>query len=133
MKPSQVVSWLHFCFWSGAVLDLLAGITMLVPAAFSELNRPAVFQPGNDYRYAMGMGAPLMLAWTVLLFWADRKPVERRDVLPMTLLVVAGEVAAQLWGIRAGFVPFRALLPTFGIQASLALLYIFTYIHARKS
>ncbi len=133
MTRSQLVPWLHFCYWFGAVLDLLAGMTMLFPAVFTFLNRLPGFQPGNDYRYAMGMGAPLMLAWTVLLLWADRKPLERKDILLITLLVVAGEAITQIWGVSAAFVPLRALLPTFGIQAILGIVYILSYINARKA
>ena len=30
------------------------------------------FRPGVEYRYAMSIGASLMLGWTALLVWADR-------------------------------------------------------------
>jgi len=42
----------------------------------------------------MRTGAPLMAGWTVLLLWADRQPLERRGVLPITVLpVIAGLMA----------------------------------------
>ena len=128
----RVVFWLRLSYWLGALVDLAAGLMMLFPTLFAFMNRPTDFAPGLDYRYAMGMGAPLMLGWTVLLLWADRKPLERRGVLPITLLVVAGEVAIQVWGISSGFVPFRALLPSFGIQVLLSALFIFSYFNADR-
>ena len=51
----------------------------VVPVAVSAFGMQLKnFAPGADYRYAMGMGASLMLGWTALLIWADRKPIERR-------------------------------------------------------
>ena len=38
--------------------------------------------------YGLINGAPLMIGWTILLLWADRKPMERKDTLLLTLPVV---------------------------------------------
>jgi hypothetical protein len=43
------------------------------------------FAPDLQHRMDMGVGASLMLAWTVLLLWADRKPMERKGVLLLTV------------------------------------------------
>jgi hypothetical protein len=130
---SQAIGWLRVSYWAGAILDVLAGLVMVFPGLFAFLNRPADFAPGLDYRYAMGMGAPLMFAWTVLLLWADRKPLERRGVLPITLLVVAGEIATQVWGITVGFVPLLPMLPTFIMQAVMIGLFVFSYHNTREA
>ena len=128
----RAVSWLRLSYRLGALVDLAAGLMMLFPALFAFMNRPAAFQPGLDYRYAMGMGAPLMFGWAALLLWADRSPLERRDVLPLTLLVIVGEVATQAWGIAAGFIPLPALLPSFGMQALLCACFIFSYFNSSR-
>ena len=129
---SNPIRWLRISYWAGAILDVAAGLMMVSPALFALMNRPINFQPVNDFRYAMGMGAPLMFAWTILLIWADQKPLERKGILPITLLVVIGEVATQIWGIAAGFVPFRSLVPTFMLQIVLSALFVFSYFNARK-
>ena len=55
-----------------------------------------------------------MLGWTVLLFWAQRKPVERADILlitlfpVVTLLAVAAGLAAQ-----SNAIPLSNLMPMF--------------------
>lgn len=51
------------------------------------------FDPPVEHRYAMGLGASLMAGWTLLLIWADRKPVERRGVLPLTIFPVIFGIA----------------------------------------
>ena len=123
--------WLRLSYWAGAVLDLLAGLTMLFPALFVFNNQLSSFYPTPAYRYAMGMGAPLMLAWSVLLLWADRKPLERKGLLPITLLVILGEVANEIVASRTGYISVGALIPTWAVQAILSVLFIFSYLNAR--
>ena len=129
---NKTVLWLRVSYWTGAGLDVIAALTMLFPTLFVLINQPINFQANLAYHYAMGMGAPLMIAWTVLLLWADRKPIERKGVLPITLLVVLGEVTVQVWGIVVGFVPFSALLLSFVMQAILLVLFLFSYLNARN-
>lgn len=129
---TNLILLLRISYWAGAVLDILAALVMLFPSLFIAINQPAIFQANAAYRYAMGMGAPLMIGWTVLLLWADRKPVERKGILPITLIVIAGEVAIQVWGILTGFLPLPALLPTFVMQALLGSLFVFSYFYARN-
>ena len=129
----NVIIWLRISYWAGAVLDLLAGLTMLFPALFTINNQVSSFYPTPDYRYAMGMGAPLMFGWTVLLLWADRKPVERKGILPITLLVVFGLVLNEIVAARTGYITARALVPTWTVQAVLTGLFIFSYLNARNA
>ena len=130
---NNVIRWLRISYWTGAVVDFVAGMLMLMPGLFAFMNHPINFHPADDFRYAMGMGAPLMLGWTVLLLWADRKPLERKEVLLVTLLVVAGEAITQVWGIFVGFVPFGALVPTFVMQAILTSLFLSAYFNAGRT
>jgi hypothetical protein len=128
----SVIFWLRVSYWAGAILDLLAGLTMLFPALFAANNQLSSFLPSPNYRYAMGMGAPLMLAWTMLLLWADRKPLERKGILPITLLVVWGEVANEIMGVWTGFISAGALVPTWIVQAVLTVLFLYSYLNARN-
>jgi hypothetical protein len=62
-----------------------------------------VLDPG--YRFAMTFGAALMVGWTALLVWAAAKPVDRRAVAPLTMLVVVGLMTAEFLGMASGFLP----------------------------
>ena len=92
-------------FIIGAVLDGLVALVMLVPSlealawGFDE----PVLDPG--YRFAMTFGAALMVGWAVLLVWAAAKPVDRRAVAPLTMLVVIGLMSAEFLGMASGFLP----------------------------
>ena len=132
MKKNGII-WLRISYWAGALLDVLAGLTMLFPALFVINNQLNSFYPAPDYRYAMGMGAPLMFAWTLLLLWADRKPLERKGLLPITLLVVLGEVANEIVAARTGYISGAALIPTWIVQALLSALFLFSYLNARNA
>jgi hypothetical protein len=129
---NNVVRWLHVSYWVGAVVDFAAGLMMLIPSLFELINQPVAFHPTDEFRYAMGMGAPLMFGWTILLLWADHKPLERKDVLPITLVVVIGEIITQVWGIRIGLVPLGALVPTFIMQTVILFLFAFSYFNAQR-
>lgn len=129
----RAIFWLRVSYWTGAILDAAVGLMMLFPGLLAVIYRPADFRPGPDYHFAMGMGAPLMFGWTLLLLWADRRPLERRGILPLTVLVIAGLAANQARSAAAGFAPFGEFLPTFIIQAALVILFLFAYFKAGKA
>ena len=130
---NDAVRWLRVSYWAGAILDMLAALTMLFPALFALTNGLQDFRPGIEYRFAMGMGASLMLGWTALLIWADRKPLERKGVLLITLVpVVLGLVINETLAVRAGFLSVAATAPVWVVQALLSILFLFSYRNAGK-
>ena len=131
---SNAIRWLRISYWAGAIVDGVAAAQMLCPALFRfGMGLPA-FRPGADYFYAMGMGASLMLGWTALLIWADRKPMERKGVLPLTVLpVIAGLAVNQARGVSVGFLPAVMVIPIFGLQFGLSALFLGSYWRARKA
>jgi hypothetical protein len=74
-----------------------------------------------------------MLAWTFLLFWAYKKPLERRFVAPLTILILVWFFSLEVWAAASGFVTFQKLLPSMILQVVLTALYTFAYFYARKS
>ena len=122
---------LRIGYWSGAVLDGLMVIPMLLPAIGGRLFGIDQFRPGTDYRYAMMVAASLMLGWTVLLIWADRRPVERKGVLLITAIpVVAGLMLAGLYGVATGLVKAGSMALTWMIQCMLLALFLWAYFSA---
>jgi len=122
---------LRIGYWSGAVLDGLMVIPMLLPAIGGRLFGIDQFRPGTDYPYAMMVAASLMLGWTVLLIWADRRPVERKGVLLITAIpVVAGLMLAGLYGVASGLVRAGSMAPTWAIQGMLLALFLWAYFSA---
>ncbi len=125
------IRWLRVSYWTGAIADALAAVAMWFPEAGGALYRMEGFEPGADYRYAMRLGASLMFGWTVLLVWADRKPLERRGVLPITVLVILGLASAGAYAVRSGLIDAPSMAPTWILQSILVVLFLYGYARSR--
>lgn len=118
----------------GAALDALTVVPMLAPKIGGAVFGIEDFHPGNDYRYAMMIGASLMLGWTFLLIWAAQKPVERRGVLLLTVFpVVVGLALAGGFAVAAGLIPIERMLPTWILQAVILTLFSYSYRLATRA
>lgn len=127
------IRMLRAAYWTGAVFDALTLIPMLVPGIGARVFGLTDFVPGREYRYAMGLAAALMLGWTILLLWADRKPLERRGVLPLTIVVVIGLAAAGAYAAAQGLVPLSRMLPTWIWQAAICGFFLVAYLQAGRA
>ncbi len=117
------ILWLRISYWVGVVADGFATYRMLFPK----------IAQGAEYRYALGLGASLMLGWTLLLIWADRKPVARKGVLLLTIFpVISGLLLAEVYAVLSGVVPLGKMLPTGILLVGLIALFGFSYFNARK-
>lgn len=119
---------LRICYWTGAILDALTVIPMLSPKIGGGMLGLSGFSPGNDYRYAMGTGASLMIGWTLLLLWADRKPLERRGILLLTIPVLAGLMLSGIFAVNSGMIAMTNMLPVFIMQIIVASFFTFGYV-----
>ena len=119
---------LRISYWFGAVLDGFMVIPMLFPGIAGVMFGIDNFNPGNDYKYAMMVSASLMLGWTVLLIWADRKPVERKGVIMITVIpVVVGLILAGTFAVYCGLIKIEKMIPTWIIQSVLLILFCYSY------
>jgi hypothetical protein len=115
--------WLRVSYWAGALTDAIAALRMMFPQLAS----------GVEYRYAMGLGASLVLGWAFLLIWADRKPAERKGVLLLTVFpVITGIIFAELYAYFTGFMELESVLPTVVYLLALSALMAVSYLRARE-
>lgn len=116
------ILWLRASYWAGAIADAIIGVRMLMPSAMGE----------TGYRYAMGTSASLMFGWSLLLIWADRRPVERKGILLLTIFpVVTGLMASGIDPVWDGAIPIGSALPSWILGTSIICLMGFSYYHAR--
>jgi len=127
------VRWLRISYWVGAIADLIVGVLMFFPEIGRAAYGDSGFEPTADYRYAMRFGASLMLGWTLLLLWADRKPFERRGVLPITVFVIAGLAWAGAYAVSAGLIPLSNMIPSWAFQALLVALFLYSYLRSQET
>jgi len=116
---------LRRAFLVGVVTDALALIPMLSPPLARALW--GFEDVSGAYRFAMGYGAALMLGWTALLLWAYRRPLERRGVAALTVLVIYGLVTAEIVAVASGDLAAWRMIPTWGLQAILLGLFVTAY------
>ncbi len=83
----------------------------------------------GSYQFAMGYGASLMLGWTGLLAWAYRKPIERRFVAVLTMLVICGLAVTELIAVLSGDMLLARVAPTWCLQAVLLALFVIGYYY----
>jgi len=126
------IRWLRASYWVGAIADAIVSVIMFFPEVGRAVYGVPDFEPTADYRYAMRFGASLMLGWTVLLLWADRKPLERRGVLPITVFVIAGLAWAGAYAVSAGLIPLPNMVPSWGFQAFLVALFLYSYFRSGR-
>lgn len=127
MTQDSQVRALRIAFVAGAITDALALVPMLSPGLARILwgfdNQNAAYQ------LAMGYGASLMLGWTLLLIWAYQKPIERRFVALLTMLVIVGLALTQLLVVLGSNVTFTRMLPTWFLQTVLLTLFAYGYFY----
>ncbi len=132
MKNKTIL--LRISYWFGAVIDGGMVIPMLSPSVGGAMLGIDNFNPGNEYKYAMMIGASLMLGWTVLLIWADRKPVERKGILLITVIpVVIGLVLAGIFAVSVGMMKVEGMIPTWVLQTILLILFSYSYFSTSKA
>jgi hypothetical protein len=139
MQPEKCMSrkvvLLRICYWLGAILDARAAVLLTLlryrdmPAGISAHQSTHAF--GMAALWAGGDASALMWGWTVLLIWADRKPVERRGVLLLTAVpVIPAILLNMLHQWAGGFVPFAQIAPWFLFLIGLMSLFAFSYFYA---
>ena len=129
---NKEILWLRISYWVGAIVDALAAVQMLFPKLYT-LTSDTGFTPNTEFGYAVRLGAPLMVGWTAILIWADRKPVERKGVLLIVVPVLVGEALSQITAIPSGISSVGAMMPIWILQAVLIALFTFSYLNARSA
>lgn len=89
--------------WVGVAADALWFAALVYPQFYGILIGRPQFHPDLPSRLAMGVGASMMLGWTLLLAWTARNPIERRAVMLLTALpVLAGLSIVTIIGYYNG-------------------------------
>ncbi len=120
---------LRVAFLIGVITDALAILPMLVPPLAYLLW--GFENVSGAYKFAMGYGASLMLGWTALLIWAYRKPVERKAVAALTVIVVWGLVFTEIMAVFSGYLSVWRMLPTWFLQAIIISLFAWGFHYSK--
>lgn len=126
-------------FWIGAVGDGLIAIEWFI-IGLGITNLPIIpslfIGEGQDYRFAIGVGAIFMLGWTFILYWGSRRPLERKGLLLITGIFL---FIAFLLEIFANYAVFENLLSNkqlvWGaiLKLYLVIQFIFAYWYSSRT
>lgn len=120
---------LKLAYLAGAITDFLVYLLMVFPSLATIFWGFREFD--DKYYFAMGMGAALMLGWTMLLLWAYQQPIERRFVALLTIIVIIGIAATNMIMLNRGTFTIIERLPTFIILIILITLFSYGYMNTR--
>ncbi len=141
LTDNQKLKAIRLVYWLGIIMDGLFAIDMTVIALFG-ISTPLltdsftqisfIADGGLTYQYAMGIGAALMWGWTVLLIWAEQKPLERRGVLLITLFpVIIGIFITNIMTILNELVTLQDFLFRILVQIGLMIVFLISYLTAK--
>lgn len=116
--------------WWGIVADLFETIRLILPQFFIKTSS-ATLSLNDDLKFALLYGAPVMLGWTIILFWASQKPIDRRGVFLCLMPVIISYFIVEIIGIKLEILSLNQNIPTFIFQSILLILTIISYIFAR--
>ena len=120
-------------YWIGIIADALATIILFSPRVANFGLQPRPFEMSAAYLYVARVAGALMSGWTALLFWAQLKPIERADILlitlfpVVTLLAVAAGLVVQSHQISAS-----KLWPMFALYVFLYCTFIPSFLWAKR-
>lgn len=120
---------LRVAFLVGAVADALALIPMLVPSVATVLW--GIEERSPAFHFASTSAAALMLGWTALLLWAYHRPIERRAVAGLTILVIVGLAMAEIWAVSSSLISVSRIVPTWALQVVLVTLFTAGLVQSR--
>lgn len=103
MHEQTKIKTLRAICWIGVAADALWSVALAYPSLYGILTGQPQLQTDLSLRLAMGIGASLMMGWTLLLAWAAKNPVERKAVLLLTAFpVLFGLIIVTTTGLING-------------------------------
>jgi hypothetical protein len=132
MNKSKKILLLRLSYWIGTIVDGFVAVQLLLPGFWASFEGLSAYTPSSTLNFALGTASALMFGWTVLLVWADRKPLERKGVLLLTTFpVIFGIILNDILSVTSGLRTVQSALIELIIGFGLAVLFAFSYLNAR--
>jgi len=120
-------------YWVGIIADAMATVMLYSPTVVKLTLQPAHLETTPIFLYVSRIAGALMLGWTLLLYWAKRRPIERADILLFTLFPVVTILAiAAILVIKSNEILIQNMIPMLLFYVVLFSMYIPSYIWAKK-
>ena len=133
-QPVNNTLLLRATFLTGAIADAVIAIEWyLISLGLADLPvHPGFFiGDGEDFRYILSVGALFMASWAFLLYWASRRPVERRGILLITSVMLFIAILSD-YIIFAHMFSVQQAIPGTSVKLFLVALFAGSYWHSKK-
>lgn len=112
--------------WWAIIADFFETVRMIFPEIFIRTTS-ANIEINNSFQFGLLYGSPVMFGWTIILFWVNKKPFERKEVLLFLIPVIIGYMIIEIIGINIKILAFNKTIPTFILQSGLLILTIISF------
>ena len=129
------IFWLKVANWTGVVADFIFGIIlMFFPKIVQFIWGIESSIAGASLMWSKYFGL-LVFSWTFILFWANKKPMERRGIILITAWpAVSGIIGVQIYALIQRILYMNLMLSfLFAFQVFLITLFTFSYFNASQS
>lgn len=130
MNNKKELFWLKLGYWAGIVVDAVMGfLLMFYPTLIaSNVNTPT---PMESY-YLRYYGI-VVFAWTFVLVFGVKKPVKRKALLLITvILVLIPFILNQLYSIYTGLIALDSIIHIMVFELTIVIFMIVGYMHGRR-
>ena len=133
ISVKKITIMLKYAMITGGIVDLLMVLVFLTPYFRIVIFGETGVHHTPQYEWSMRLVASLGAAWTVLLFWAARKPFERKDILLFTVFpLMSGAYSATLAGLVTHALSVRFFVLFTMITVAHCPFFLYLWIKARK-
>jgi hypothetical protein len=129
------IFWLKVANWTGVIADFKFGIIlMFFPKIVQFIWGIESPIEGASLMWSKYFGL-MVFSWTFILFWANKKPMERKVIILITAWpVVSGIMGVQIYALIQGILHMNLMLSfLFTFQVFLITLFTFSYLNASLS
>ncbi len=120
-------------YWIGIVADAIATVLLFSPKVAEIILNPSPFEISDAYLYVSRIAGTLVAGWTVLLFWAQKKPIERADILIITVFpVITLLTVAAVLVVNSNHISILRMMPMFLLYIIIFPTYIISYLWAKR-
>ncbi len=103
-KEDKRTGFVRLVLWFGIAADFMNFLQYVFPEAMLG-NALSIADPIIPWmRFILIQAAALMAAWTMLLVWTDRDPINRRGVILLTVPIALGMGFSFCYLIAAGVI-----------------------------
>ena len=134
MQIEKITRLLKISMIIGGIVDAFMVIIFLTPFLRIFIFGESSGFHTSQYEWGMRLVGSLGAAWTVMLFWASKKPFERKDILFFTVCpLMLGAYTSTLYGFFSKAVSLRFFILFTIITFAHCPFFLYIWIKAKRT